>query len=120
MRDLENNRNNLNTVVDDIKKSCSDTVIKSLKYIIKIVSVTIIVILALIGGYTLLSKNKDKENYINEIAWEHEHFEEYNEMFINEEYENLMELLTTDSEKHDIWNWEHYDDFMVIAEQLWK
>ena len=118
--DLESNRSKLNAVVDDIKSSCSDTAKMSIKHVIKVIIITLLIILSLVGGYLLLTKNNDKLNYIDEIAWEHEHFEDYNNLFINEEYEKLMELLSNDGEKHEVWNWEHYDEFMEIAENLWK
>ena len=35
------------------------------------------------------------------------------------EYEDLIAAIAEDSEKHDVWNWEHYDEFMEIADELW-
>ena len=40
-------------------------------------------------------------------------------MFEDERYEELIAALAEDSETHDVWNWEHYDEFMEIADGLW-
>ena len=60
-----------------------------------------------------------KGNYADELAWQHERFIEYDIMLDGGEYEKLMEAIATDGEKHDVWSWERYDEFMEIADELW-
>ena len=31
----------------------------------------------------------------------------------------LLERIAEDGETHDVWNWEHYEEFTEIADSLW-
>ena len=59
------------------------------------------------------------DDYGAELTWEHEAFAEYDELFEAQKYDELMERIANDGENHDVWAWEHYEEFMEIADDLW-
>ena len=123
LRDLEKTRKELDDVDDEARAAYGGEIKKGAKSTLKTVMIVAVIIAILVGGFFILEKtvfNYDyKGNYADELAWEHEAFAEYDELFEAEKYEDLMERIATDGEKHDVWNWENYDEFMEIADELW-
>ncbi len=123
LRDLEKTRKELDNVDDEARAAYGGEIKKGAKSTLKTVMIVAIVIAVLVGGFFILEKtvfNYDyKGNYAEELAWEHEAFAEYDELLQAEKYEDLMERIAEDGEKHDVWNWENYDEFMEIADELW-
>ena len=123
LRDLEKTRKNLDGVDEEAKAAYGGEIKKGAKSALKTVAIVAIVIAVLIGGFFILDKtlfNYDyKGNYAEELAWEHEAFEEYDELFEAKKYDELLERIAEDGEKHEVWNWKNYDEFMDIADELW-
>ena len=123
LRDLEKTRKELDNVDDEAKAAYSGEIKKSAKSTLKTVMIVAVIIAILVGGFFILEKTVFnygfKGNYADELAWEHEAFAEYDELFEAEKYEDLMERIAADGDKHDVWNWENYDEFMEIADELW-
>ena len=123
LRDLEKTRKDLDGVDEEAKAAYSGEINKGAKSVLKTVAIVAIVIAVLIGGFFILEKtlfNYDyKGNYAEELAWEHEAFEEYDELFEAKKYDELLERIAEDGEKHEVWNWKNYDEFMDIADELW-
>lgn len=123
LRDLEGTRKKLDKVDDEAREAYGGEIKRGARSALKTVIIATIVILVIIGGFFVLEKTvfnyDDRGNYAEEMAWEHEAFAEYDELFEAEDYEALIERIAEDSEKHDVWNWKHYDEFMDIADELW-
>ena len=123
LRDLEKTRKDMDQVDDEARKAYGTEIKKGAKSTAKTVLIVGLIVLLIIGGFILLEKtvfNYDyKGNYADELAWQHERFIEYDIMLDGGEYEKLMEAIATDGEKHDVWSWERYDEFMEIADELW-
>ena len=122
LRDLEKTRKDMDQVDDEARKAYGTEIKKGVKSTAKTVLIVGLIVLLIIGGFILLEKtvfNYDyKGNYADELAWQHERFIEYDIMLDGGEYEKLMEAIATDGEKHDVWSWERYDEFMEIADEL--
>ena len=123
MHRLGKTRNSLNSISDDIKATHAKEKSKGIRFIAKIVIPIVVILLLLFGAVNLIehisSSSYDKVNYTEELVWQHKRFEEYNRMFENKEYETLLEAIANDGEKHEVFNWEHYDEFSKIADELW-
>lgn len=123
LRDLEKTRKELDNVDDEARAAYGSEIKKGAKSTVKTVAIVAVVIAILLGGILLLDKvlfnYDDKGNYADELAWEHEAFVEYDELFEAQKYDELIERLAVDGEEHDVWNWENYDEFMEIADELW-
>ncbi len=123
MHRLGKTRNNLNSISEDIKHEHSSERRKGIRLVVKIVVSILVTLLLLFGIANLIehisSDIQDKYNYTEELAWQHKRFEDYNKMFENKEYDFLLETIVNDSEKHDVYSWEHYEEFSRIADELW-
>ncbi len=122
LRELENTRKELDNVDEEAASSYVREVKKGAGSVAKIIAIALVVALVIAGGYLLLQKtvfNHDKGSYAEELVWEREHFKEYDAMFEAKEYDELMEAIANDGEEHAVYNWEHYDEFMDIADELW-
>ena len=123
LRDLEETRKELDNVDDEARAAYGGEIKKGAKTTVRIIAVIVIIAAILAGVIHVLNNTMFyygfKGNYADELAWEHEAFAEYDELFEAEKYEDLMERIATDGEKHDVWNWENYDEFMEIADELW-
>ena len=124
LRELEDKRKDLDNVDEEAREAYKEEIKKGAGSAFKPVIVVLLVIALLIGFFVLMDKiifNPDRGGSVaDEIVWEHEAFAEYDELFAAEKYEELMERIANDgSEDHDVWNWEHYDEFMGIADELW-
>ena len=123
LRDLEDTRKDLDQVDDEVKRAFGREIRRGARSTAKTVIIVGLIILLLAGGFIVLEKTvfsyDYKGDYAKELAWEHEAFAEYDELFEAEKYEDLMERIATDGEEHDVWNWENYDEFMEIADELW-
>ena len=123
LRDLEKTRKELDNVDDEARAAYGGEIKKGAKSTVRIIAVIVIIAAILAGVIHVLNNTMFyygfKGNYADELAWEHEAFAEYDELFEAEKYEDLMERIATDGEKHDVWNWENYDEFMEIADELW-
>ncbi len=122
LRDLEGTRKELDNVDEEAQDEYKAEIKKGAKSAAKTV-VIIGVIIALIVGFFIYMDNRlwgdDYDDYAAELAWEHDTFAEYDELFEAKKYDELMQRIADDGENHDVWNWEHYDEFMDIAEDLW-
>lgn len=123
LRDLEGTRKKLDDVDDEARDAYGTEIRRGTKSVLKTVVVVAVVIALLIGIWRILDNTMFyygfKGDYAKELSWEHEAFAEYDELLEAEKYEELMERIAEDGEDHDVWNWEHYDDFMDIADELW-
>lgn len=122
LRDLEGTRKELDNVDEEAQDEYKSEIKKGAKSAAKTV-VIIGVVIALIVGVFIYIDNRtfgDKyDDYAAELAWEHDAFVEYDELYEAKKYDELMERIADDGEDHDVWNWEHYNEFMDIAEDLW-
>ena len=124
LRDLEKTRKKLDEVDDEARNEYKNEMKNSGKRAAKIVITVALIILLIIGGGTVISKvifgDRHEIPVAEEIAWEHETFAEYDELFEAQDYETLMERIADDGEDgHDVWSWEHYEEFMEIVDELW-
>lgn len=123
LRDLEETRKELDNVDDEARAAYGGEIKKGAKSTVRIIAVIVIIAAILAGVIHVLNNTMFyygfKGNYADELAWEHEAFAEYDELFEAEKYEDLMERIAADGEKHDVWNWENYEEFMDIADELW-
>ena len=123
LRDLEGTRKELDRVDDEAREAYGAEIKKGAGSAVKAVIIAAIIIALLVGGYLFMENRMFyygfKGDYAKELAWEHERFAEYDVMFENEQYDELMEAIADDGEDHDVWNWERYDEFMEIADKLW-
>jgi hypothetical protein len=122
LKDLENRRRELDSVDDQVRSEYRREIKKSAGKALKAVLI-IALIAALIGGALFVAEKrlfqKDRDDYAAELAWEHARFPDYDKLFEAGDYEELIEAIAEDGETHDVWNWEHYDEFMEIADRLW-
>jgi len=123
LRDLEKTRKDMDQVDDEVKRAFGREIKKGAKSTVRIIAVIVIIAAILAGVIHVLNNTMFyygfKGNYADELAWEHEAFAEYDELFKAEKYDELLERIAEDGEKHDVWNWENYDEFMEIADELW-
>ena len=124
LRDLEETRKKLDVVDDEARDAYKSEMISGGKKTLKTVIIVAAVILLLVGGIMLAEKilysTGPEIPVAEELAWEHEAFAEYDELYNAKDYDALMERIATDGEEgHDPWNWEHYEEFMEIADELW-
>ena len=123
LRDLEGTRKNLDQVDDEARAAYGSEMKRGARKTLKILAIVAVVIAVLLGGMLILDRTifgyDYKGDYAEELAWEHERFAEYDELFDGGQYEELMEAIAEDGEEHDVWNWERYNEFMDIADELW-
>lgn len=122
MRGLEDKRRELDKVDDEAREDYKSEFKKDAGSTAKKIIIAAVIIGLLILGFIamdrmIFNRNQDAKA---EMVWEHENFPIYDEMYKNEEYEELMERIANDGEDgHSPWNWEDYDEFMAKAEELW-
>ncbi len=123
MRDLETTRKELDAVDDEAREDYKSEMKKGARSVAKTIVIVFIILGVLIGGIVALEKTvfsyDYKGNYADEIVWQHTTFAEYDELLDAGKYEELMERIAADGEEHDVWDWEHYEEFMKIADELW-
>ena len=122
MDQLDEKRRDLDKVDDTARAGYHQEMKKGSGTALKIVIITALIIAALVGIWSMAENrifNHKRDDYAEELVWEHSRFEEYDQMFEAGRYEDLIAAMAEDSEKHDVWNWEHYDEFMEIADGLW-
>lgn len=124
LRDLEGKRQELDKVDDEARQEYKDEMKAGGKKALKLVCIVAIAIAVIIGvllGVDKLIMDNGREIPVaEEMVWEHTAFQEYDELFEAEEYEVLMQRIADDGDEgHEPWNWEHYDEFMEIADELW-
>ena len=122
LKDLENRRRDLDSVDDQVRSGYRKEIKKSAGTALKTVLIIALILAVAIGGF-VYAENRlfypDRDDYAAELAWEHQRFPQYDSLFEAEAYEELMAALAEDGEAHDVWNWEHYDEFMEITDRLW-
>ena len=122
LKDLEGRRRSLDTVDDQVRSGYRKEIKKSAGTALKTVLIVALILAVAIGGF-VYAENRlfypDRDDYAAELAWEHQRFPQYDSLFEAEAYEELMAALAEDGEAHDVWNWEHYDEFMEITDRLW-
>ena len=123
LRDLEGTRKKLDKVDDEARSGYGEEVKRGAGSVVKIAVVAAVIIAILAGVIYLMNKAifdyGFKGDYAEELTWQHETFEEYDELYEAGKYEELMERIAEDGEDHEVWNWENYDEFMDKAEELW-
>lgn len=123
LKDLESRRLELDMVDDQVRSGYRKDMNKGARTALRTVLITALVLAVLVGIW-YVSENRlfsrDREDYASELVWEHEHFPEYDALFEAQDYDGLLERLAEDGETHDVWNWEHYEEFMEIADRLWE
>ena len=122
MDQLDEKRRDLDIVDDTARSGYYNEMKKGSGTALKIVIITALIIALLVGIWSFAEHrlfDRDRNDYAEELVWEHSRFEEYDMMLKAGEYEDLIAAIAEDSEKHDVWNWEHYDEFMEIADELW-
>lgn len=124
LRDLEETRKKLDVVDDEARQEYKDEMKAGGKHVVKLIMIVCVVILVLVGvflGVDKLTTGRDREIPVaEEMAWEHTAFQEYDELFEAEDYETLIQRIADDGDDgHEPWNWEHYEEFMDIADELW-
>ena len=122
LKDLEDRRRDLDTVDDQVRSGYRKEIQKGAGTALKTVLIIALILAVAVGGFVYAENrlfNNDKEDYAAELAWEHEHFPEYDILFESGDYDMLLERIAEDGEAHDVWNWERYDEFMEIADGLW-
>lgn len=123
LRDLEHTRKQLDKVDDEAKETYKGEMKRGTRSAVKTIIIVAIVIALLIVGYRIMENTMFyygfKGDYAKELSWEHEAFEEYDELYEAGKYDELMERIAEDGEEHDVWNWENYDEFMEKADELW-
>ncbi len=122
LRDLESRRRDLGTVDDQVRSGYRKEARKGAGTALRAILITVLIIAVFAGGFALAENRlfrNDRDDYAAELAWEHEHFQEYDRLLDAGNYEELIEALAEDGEEHEVWNWERYDEFMDIADKLW-
>jgi hypothetical protein len=123
LRDLEGTRKKLDKVDDEARSGYGAEVKRGAGSVVKIAVIAAVIIAVLAGVIHIMNNTifdyGFKGDYAEELTWEHEAFEEYDELYEAGKYEELMERIAEDGEDHDVWNWENYDEFMDKAEELW-
>ena len=124
LRDLEKTRKDLDNVDEEAKEDYKTEIKRGAKSTVKTIVIVFIVLGLLIGGFVLMEKimlgDYDKKDYAEELAWQHTAFVEYDQLFEDKKYEELMEKIYLDGEAgHDVWDWDKYEEFSEIADELW-
>lgn len=122
MNNLDEKRRDLDKVDDTARTGYFHEMKKGSGTALKTVLITALVILVLVGIWSLAEHgifDRNRNDYAEELVWEHSRFEEYDQMYEAGRYEELIEAIAEDSEEHNVWNWNHYDEFMEIADELW-
>ena len=122
LKDLEGRRRSLDTVDDQVRSGYRKEIRKGAGTALKTVLIIALILAVVIGGFIYAEHrlyDDDREDYAAELAWEHQRFPQYDGMLAAGEYEALMSAIAEEGEAHDVWNWEHYDEFMEIADGLW-
>ena len=122
LKDLEDSRRNLDAVDDQVRSGYRKEIRKGAGTALKTVLIIALILAVVIGGFIYAEhrlNDDDREDYAAELAWEHQRFPQYDGMLAAGEYEALMSAIAEEGEAHDVWNWEHYDEFMEIADGLW-
>jgi hypothetical protein len=122
LKDLEDSRRNLDAVDDQVRSGYRKEIRKGAGTALKTVLIIALILAVVIGGFIYAEHrlyDDDREDYAAELAWEHQRFPQYDGMLAAGEYEALMSAIAEEGEAHDVWNWEHYDEFMEIADGLW-
>ena len=121
LKDLEDSRRNLDAVDDQVRSGYRKEIRKGAGTALKTVLIIALILAVVIGGFIYAEHrlyDDDREDYAAELAWEHQRFPQYDGMLAAGEYEALMSAIAEEGEAHDVWNWEHYDEFMEIADGL--
>jgi len=122
LRDLEGTRKELDNVDEEAQDEYKSEIKKGAKSAAKTVIIIGLVIALIVGVFIYIDNRTfgdQYDDYAAELAWEHDAFVEYDELYEAKKYDELMERIADDGEDHDVWNWEHYNEFMDIAEDLW-
>ncbi len=122
LRDLEGTRKELDNVDEEAKEKYKKEIKKGAGSAVKTLVIVAVVIGLLVGFFAYMDSRLFRDEYDDygaELAWEHEAFVEYDELFEAKKYDELMERIANDGENHDVWAWEHYEEFMEVADDLW-
>ncbi len=82
--------------------------------IMLIVAVIIVAFIALI----FWQERKYERDHTADYIWEQENFPVMSELYENQEYEELLEIMENAYEENrSVWNWEYYDEFCEWMEE---
>ena len=113
-RGLEGTRQTLDRVDDAVRQDYRAEMRKNSGAIAKRVLIAAAILAAVIGlfAFTEYRVFRDDRDYVQEMVWQHEHFPELDHLYEEKNYEELDALLDKYSaERHDVWEWDHYDDY---------
>ncbi len=121
MQDLETTRRKLDQVDDEARAAYRQEWKKNSLSITKKVVIALVIIGGIVGLFALseyMLFRDDKQDYAQEMVWQHEHFPELDALYEAGKYEEALELFYTYSgENHDMWEWQYYEEMMDYAEQ---
>lgn len=121
MQELEMTRQKLDRVDDEARAGYRQEWKRNTRSVTRKIVLALVIIAALAGLY-IYSEHRlfsdDGKDYAKEMAWQHEHFPELDELYEAGNYEEALDLFFTYSEEdHDMWDWKYYDELMDYAEQ---
>ena len=114
MEQLEETRVRLDHVDEEARadyvkefRNTGNRILKRLLIVLLIIG--ILAAISAAAGHVLFSRRDG--DYTDEMVWQHEHFDEMDQLFEEGKYETLRTLLNEyGGEGHDVWEWEHYDE----------
>ncbi len=120
LRGLEEIRDRLDQVDDQARENYRAEVRANSRAIVRRVVIVVVILAAVIGFFALAEYRlfHSKRDVAGEMVWQHEHFGELDRLYEGGDYDELEEKLNEyGAGGHDIWDWEHYDDFMEQQEK---
>ena len=121
MQELEETRQQLDKVDDEARAGYrQEWKRNSLSAFRKILLAAAVI--AAIAGLFIWSERRlyrnDPEDYVHEMAWQHEHFMELDELYEAGKYEEARNLLYKYSgEGHNMWDWKYHDELMGYTQK---
>ena len=121
---LEETRRTLDRVDDEAREEYYREIRKSSGAAAKRILIAAVILAAAVGLFALSEHYMFREDrdYSREMVWQHEHFPELDRLYEEKDYAELDALLDKyGAEGHDIWDWDHYEEFTEeIREELQK
>ena len=111
---LERTRRTLDGVDDAARQDYRAEIRKNSRAVVKRVLIAAAILAAVIGLFAFAENRmfRDDRDYVQEMVWQHEHFPELDRLYEEKNYEELDALLNKYSaESHDIWDWDHFDEY---------
>lgn len=116
MQSLDEIKEQLDNVDNEALSGYFDEAKSASKKILKIAAIIFAIFLILLVAYIYISKemdystNKSKSDEIDEIVWQNDNFDRYDEMYEAGEFEELAAIFSSDEvQGHEIYQWSHYN-----------